>query len=98
MNEQLRIRRRILAGLGVLAIAATGAAWSGCGDDDEEQAVNDAIDQAQEAGEEAEEKANEAADDVGQEAEEAADELEQEADEAEQEDDQSSGGSGGSGY
>ena len=85
MNEQVRIRRRLLSGLGVAAIAATGAVWSGCGDDDAEQAVDDAVDEAQEAGDEAEEKANEAADDIGQEAEEAGDELEQEADEAEQE-------------
>jgi hypothetical protein len=36
MNDATKLRRRLLAGIGIAAIAATGAAWSGCGDDEEE--------------------------------------------------------------
>jgi hypothetical protein len=53
-------RNRALAGLGVLAIAATGAAFGGCGDND----VDDAIDNAQEQIDEAAENAQEQADEI----------------------------------
>ena len=46
MNTRLT-RKRAKTGIAVLAIAATGAVWAGCGDDAEDEA-NEAIDAAQE--------------------------------------------------
>jgi hypothetical protein len=44
MEAAVSRKRRVLTGAAVLAIAAGGVAWGGCGNDD----ANDAIDQAQE--------------------------------------------------
>jgi gas vesicle protein len=63
---------RVKTALGVLAIAAAGAAWTGCGDDDLDQATNDIKeagedikDEAQEAGEEIKDEAEELDDEIG---------------------------------
>jgi hypothetical protein len=61
-------RSRLLAGLGILAIAATGAAWSGCGGDDAE-------DEARETADEIEKEAQEGIDKAKDEADKAQDEI-----------------------
>ncbi|MGI8460871.1 MAG: hypothetical protein ACR2OC_04420, partial [Solirubrobacterales bacterium] len=55
--------RRVLTGVAVLAIAASGAAWAGCGDDSDE-AIDDAQDQANEALEDANENTPESVNDA----------------------------------
>ena len=57
-------RRRAMSAFGVLAIAATGAAWSGCGDDDADEAIDNAQEQIDEATDEALENANETAEEI----------------------------------
>jgi hypothetical protein len=57
-----RFGRRALTAIAVLGIAATGAAWSGCGDDEEEeaeQAIEEAAEEVEEQGEEIGEEAEE---------------------------------------
>jgi ElaB/YqjD/DUF883 family membrane-anchored ribosome-binding protein len=54
---------RAIATLGVLVIAATGAAFSGCGDDTQDQ-VNQAIDDAQEQIDEAAQDAQDQAEQI----------------------------------
>lgn len=61
-------RRRALNGVTVLAIAATGAAWAGCGDDSED-AVNEIIDSAGE-------QVDEALEDAGAQSQDVQDEIE----------------------
>lgn len=56
---------RAKVALGVVAIAVAGAAWSGCGSDDVEQATNE----VKEAGEEIKDEAQQAGEDIGDEAE-----------------------------
>ena len=68
--------RRVLSAVGVLAIAATGAAWSGCGDDAEDEA-NEIIDNAQE-------QVDEAVDAADEQSQELQDEVEQQVDEAQE--------------
>ena len=80
-------RRRFLTGVAVVSIAATGAAWSGCGDDDDE-AVDEAINNANEQAEEIQGDVNEALDEANEQAEEATDEALDQADEAQNEADQ----------
>ena len=94
-----RLGRRALTGVAVLAIAATGAAWSGCGDDDEDeaqQAIDEAQEQVDEATEEAQQEVEHATEEAEQQAEEAQQEAEEALDEAQQdaEDDGSDGGGG----
>jgi gas vesicle protein len=62
---------RVRAALGVLAIAAGAAAWSGCGDDDVDQVTNE----IKEQGEELRENAREAGEDIKDEAEDLQDDL-----------------------
>ena len=83
MNDtQTPRRRRALSALGVLAIAATGAVWAGCGDDEDEardaaeqlqEDANEAIDQAQEELEDAD--VNEAIEEAQEEANQAQQDL-----------------------
>jgi DNA-binding ferritin-like protein len=86
-----RFGRRALTGVAVLSIAAFGAAWSGCGDDNEDE-VNDAIEnandqiesiseEAQQQADEAQEQADEATDEALEQAQEAQDQAEQEIEE-----------------
>ncbi len=62
---------RAKTALGVLAIAAAGAAWTGCGEDDLDQATND----IKEAGEDIRDEAQEAGEDIQDEAQELEDEI-----------------------
>ena len=78
-------RSRTLSALGVLAIAATGAAWSGCGEDDDND-VDQAAEDVQQGAEEAGQEVEQAAEDTGEAAEDAGKEVEQEANEADKED------------
>jgi hypothetical protein len=82
-KPQRRFGRRALSAVAVLSIAATGAAWTGCGDDEEDE-VNEAIEQANEQAEEISQEAQEAAEEAQQQAEEATDEALQESEEAQQ--------------
>jgi gas vesicle protein len=77
-------RRRALSGLGVLAIAAGGAVWSGCGDDDASDQVDDALSTIKEQADEAQSTVEEAADDAQQQAEDLQNEIEDQVDEATQ--------------
>jgi chromosome segregation ATPase len=81
-----RFGRRALTGIAVLSIAALGAAWSGCGDDEDE--VNDAIENAneqiEEATDEALEQAEETQDEVQQQIDEGQEEAQEAQDQAEQ--------------
>ena len=79
-----RFGRRALTAVAVLGIAATGAAWTGCGDDSDDE-VQDAIDQANEQADEISEQAQEAVDEAQQQAEEAQDEALDEAQQAQDE-------------
>jgi multidrug resistance efflux pump len=95
LSRRPPLSRRILSAAGVLAIAATGAAWSGCGEDEADNAqeqINEAVDQAQEQGQEALEEGQEATEEATQEAKEQLDEAEQQLE------DQTGGESGGTGY
>jgi uncharacterized protein YdgA (DUF945 family) len=65
---------RLLAGLAALAVAASGAAWSGCDDDEEDaqQVIEDAqkqleegLNQAQQEGEETQKQVDKALEDAG---------------------------------
>jgi hypothetical protein len=86
--RRVPVRRRILSTMGVVAIATAGGAWTGCGDDqadDAAQQINEAADQAQEQGQEA--------------AEEATQEANEQLEEAEKQfEDQTGQGSGGTAY
>lgn len=82
-----RFGRRALTGIAVLSIAAFGAAWSGCGDDNEDE-VNDAIENAneqiEEATDEALEQAEETQDEVQQQIDEGTEEAQDAQDQADQ--------------
>jgi DNA anti-recombination protein RmuC len=81
-------RQRVAAIVASFSIALAGAAWSGCGDDEEEEAVeavNEALDQAEEQADEIGQQAEEAADEAGQQAEDAADEASQALEDAQDE-------------
>jgi hypothetical protein len=73
-SNRPRRARRFLTGAAVLSIAAAGAAWSGCGESDEEQAVEDAQEQINEQLDEASQQFEE---ETGQSADEAQDALDQ---------------------
>jgi uncharacterized protein HemX len=75
------LRHRILVGCAALALGLGGAAWGGCGDDEE----NDAADQIDEAVENANEQAEELSEQAEQEAEEAGEQAEEELDQAQEE-------------
>ena len=82
-----RFGRRALTGVAVLSIAAFGAAWSGCGDDNEDEvneAISNANDQIDEATDEALEQAEETQDEVQQQIDEGQEEAQEAQDEAEQ--------------
>jgi type IV secretory pathway VirB10-like protein len=106
-STQRRLGRRALTAVAVLSIAATGAAWAGCGGDDEDEAqqaideaqeqVDEAVDEAEQQAEEAEQQAEEAVDEAQQEAEQAEEEAEQQAEEAQQEAEDAAGGYGSGG-
>jgi hypothetical protein len=85
--------RRALTVIAVLGIAAAGAAWSGCGDDDADEAEQE-IEQAIEEGEEEAEQAGEEAE---QQIEEGAEEAEQQIEEGAEEGGEGGGGGGGYG-
>ena len=74
-------RRRFLTGVAVVSIAATGAAWSGCGDDTEDQ-VDEAIENANEEAEEIQGEVNEAIEESTDQANEAIEEGQQDAQDA----------------
>jgi ElaB/YqjD/DUF883 family membrane-anchored ribosome-binding protein len=76
-----RFGRRALTAVAVLGIAATGAAWTGCGDDNEDE-VNEAINEANEQVESISEEAQQQAEEAQQQAEEATDEALDQAEEA----------------
>jgi uncharacterized protein HemX len=76
--------RRALTAVAVLGIAATGAAWSGCGDDNDDD-VNEALDNANEQLESISEEAQEQAEEAQEQAEEAGDEALDQAEEAQNE-------------
>jgi flagellar biosynthesis GTPase FlhF len=72
VNEGTKLRRRALAGIGIAAIAATGAAWSGCGDDEEEaeDAANELIEQAQDQADQIQEDVQQGVDEAQEQAQE----------------------------
>jgi hypothetical protein len=82
VSRPRRAGRRALAGVAVLAIAATGAAWSGCGDDEDD--VNQAIDDVQQQAEDAAEEAGGQAEEAQQQAEEQIDEAQQQLEDAQE--------------
>ena len=69
-------RRRGLTAVAVLAVAATGVVWSGCGDSAEDEA-QEAVDNAQEQVEQATDDAEQAIEDAGGNAEEIQDAVEE---------------------
>lgn len=82
-------KRRIAVGASVLAIGGFGAATAGCGDNDDEGALEDATeevegaaDDAGKAAEDAAGAAEDAAKDVGDKAEDAANDVKDEAEDA----------------
>ena len=79
-----RFGRRALTAVAVLGIAATGAAWSGCGDDNEDD-VSQALDEANEQLESISEEAQEQSEEAQEQAEEAGDEALDQAEEAQNE-------------
>jgi len=80
-------RRRFLTGVAVVSIAATGAAWSGCGDDTEDE-VDEAIENANEEAEEIQGEVNEAIEESTDQANQAIEEGQQDAQEAQDSADQ----------
>jgi arabinogalactan oligomer/maltooligosaccharide transport system substrate-binding protein len=96
-----RLGRRALSVSAVLAIAATGAAWSGCGDDNDDEAssiieqanstANEALDQASSTANEAAEDAQDQVDEATDNANQAAEDAQNQADQA-TDDSQSQGG------
>jgi uncharacterized protein HemX len=93
-TPQGRFGRRALTAVAVLGIAATGAAWTGCGDDNEDE-VNEALEQADEQAQEISDEAEQAAEEAQQQAEEATDEALEQAQEAQDEAEQQIEESGG---
>jgi uncharacterized protein HemX len=98
-------RRRILVGCAALALALGGAGWSGCGDDEGEdaadqidEAVENANEQAEEFSEQAEQEAEEAAQKAEEEIEQAEEELDQAQEDAQQQLEEEGGGGSGDGY
>jgi hypothetical protein len=83
---RLRSRRRVnrfrghraLTGVAVVAIAAAGAAWSGCGDDAQDQ-LDDAVQEAQDQADQAIEEAQQTADQAQQDADQALEEAQNQA-------------------
>jgi hypothetical protein len=69
-----RFGRRALSAVAVLSIAATGAAWSGCGDDNEDEASSSASSIA--------EQANSTAQSISEGAQQQADEAQDQANQA----------------
>ncbi len=89
--------RRALTAVAVLGIAATGAAWSGCGDDEVDEAQQEAEEAAEEGQEQAEEigeEAQEQGEEIGEEAEQQIEEGTEEAQEGAEDEGGSGGGSG----
>ena len=76
-------RRRALSVVAILGIAATGAAWSGCGDDNEDE-VNEAIENANDQIQSISEEASQQAEEAQQQAEEATDQALEQSEEAQQ--------------
>ena len=75
--------RRALTGVAVLAIAATGAAWSGCGDDNDDE-VSNAIEEANSTASSISEEAQQQAEEAQQQAEDAAADAQDQAQEAQE--------------
>jgi gas vesicle protein len=89
------LRRRILAGGAALALAATGAAWSGCGEDDVSDAtdeIDQAVDDANEQADELSQEAQDQVDEATQQAEEEIDQAQEEIDQVQEDAEQGSGG------
>jgi uncharacterized FlaG/YvyC family protein len=82
------MRNRIVAAIAALTIGLTGAAWSGCGGDDDE--AQDQVDEIQEqvekktedAGEEAQEQIDKAQEQVEKKTEDAGEEAQEQIDKA----------------
>jgi ElaB/YqjD/DUF883 family membrane-anchored ribosome-binding protein len=78
-------RRRVATIVAALSIGLAGAAWSGCGDDDADEAqdkINQAVDEAQNEAEGLSDEAQDAIDEAQDQADEAVEEAQDDADDA----------------